>query len=414
MHHGAILPVLSILHICSGSLQGTNLLFECRIMSFIATVFDREEVDADIKLTELLGLLKNLSYFGEDHRLVMAENPFITLNLLSRIPFSNGSSEKNLERFSAILRNLALVPSSRPLLSQQSSLLSAVARKGKYRNKHIHRNVLNFFLALAVDFDSCVILCLHGDGIILSFFKRMLTNETDSVIRKHSVRIIIRLLACEGPASLLIHDTALMKSLSQRALHDISNEVRREACDAIVQISRFIDATMQEHCLILDTLTHLASSPVALGAESLAAALKKQAEQPINRMPMAERKMLLESLAQIAISAGTTNDCKEHACCAIYNLSMEESSRGEMATCSILEALVQNAMMLCRDEQEDSERCILGIKALVNLAEASSNRKVMAIHSRLLQTLVQYAALSRAEDTKNYVKGAIVVLVSEL
>ena len=254
-----------------------------------------------------------------------------------------------------------------------------------------------------------MVICLYGEGMILSLLKRLMMVENDSITRKRAVRVL-RLLACDTSGPLIVHESAILSSLAQRALHDISNEVRIEATDALVRLAAFAKAPMPQHQMVLDALTQLCSSPTAQ-PEVLANAFMMQAAKPENRVPMVERRMLVESLAQIAMSKETTNAAKEHACCAILDLTKEAPSRKRIATCSILEALVLNS----KSRPDNQHPChFFGIKALINLAAAHVNRKVMVNHRRLLQTLVQYAASTTDDDLKRDVKNTILALVVEL
>ena len=224
------------------------------------------------------------------------------------------------------------------------------------------------------------------------------------------------MLACEGSATLLIHDSLLIPCLLERALHDGSHEVRTEATDAIGRLAAFIKAPMAEHQHILDALSHLASSPTTQ-PEVLALALMQQASQPENRASMVERIVLLESLAQVALSTDTTNQAKEYACCALLDLTKQENGLDRLAICSILEALTENSKTGSNrnnDHDNNNQRRVFGIQALVNLAKVRTNRKAMANHNRLLQTLVHFAASSSVREVKSDVKRTILMLVSEL
>lgn len=413
--------ILATFHACSGSRNGTALLFQSGVISSIARIFQRKIIVDDNSLLEAMGILKNLSYYGEESRLEMAEHGTLTLHL-AEIPFShrettttasnNPEKDKVLERLSAIFRNLAVSPSPRPVLARCPQILNAIARMGSHSSRQIQRNILNFLLNVGQDVDSCIILCLHGDGILVNLLKRFMRNDADAAIRKRAVRIL-RMLACEGSATLLVHDSTLIACLLERALHDTSHEVCAEATDAIARLAAFIKAPMVQHNQILDALAHLASRSTTQ-PEVLALALMQQASEPKNRSPMTERGILLESLAQLALSTDTTNQAKEHACCAILDLTKQEMSRARLATCSILEALTQNSTISNRNDHQDDQRRVFGIKALVNLAKVGPNRKAMANHNLLLQTLVLFAASSRDHEVKSDVKKTILVLVSEL
>lgn len=412
MRLGAILSTLSVFHICSGSLQGTSMLLQAGILSCISRSLQHHTND-DNTLLETLGLMKNLSYYGENYRLEMAEHAGL-LPKLAHIPFSHPNNEKALERLSALIRNLAVSTSTRPILAQKSYILNAIARMGSHSSRYTQRNLLNILLSLGQEVDACIILCLHGDGVLINLLKRFLNHETDAAVRKRAARML-RMLACEGSASLLVHDSSLIDCLSQRALHDERQEVRTEAIDAIIRLAAFINAPMPQHKQVLDTFTQLASCS-RTQPEILAQALRKQASQTSNQSSLIERRILLESLAQMALSQRLTNESKELACAALLDLTEHESNRGKLATCSILEALTQNAKIRNQnhDGGNDDPRKLYGIQALINLASVPTNRKAMANHNLLLQTLVLYAASTRDEQIKRNVKKVILMLVSEL
>lgn len=402
-------PILSIFHLASGTSQGTTTLFKTsKLLSSLVDILEEEFIESD-NLMEILGILKNLSYFGEDHRLQIVECPGLIAQLCGQV-CKKKDEERLSEKFSAILRNLAVSPCTRKAMVRQSMLLNAIIQMGSHSNKQITRNILNCCVSLGQDAESCSVISLHGDGIFWNLMKRYMMNETDSTIRKRSARVV-RLLASASAAC--SHDKVLIKALSHRALNDISNDVRTEATDALVKLSESVAAPMPHHELILDALTHLASSPTAI-LETLASAIKMQASHPSNRSVMAERKMLLQSVARIALSSEATNACKEDACRAILYLSELESNRAKIvSTNSILEALVQNSSGRYHIEEQD-KRQLYAIQTLVKLASTSSNRKMMASYNRLLQTLVQYASSSPPGDTKADVKRVILWLVSEL
>jgi hypothetical protein len=80
-------------------------------------------------------------------------------------------------------------------------------------------------------------------------------NETDSTIRKRAARVV------RGRCS---NNKVLMNALSHRAFNDISNDVRAEATDALIKLSESVAERMPHYELILDALTHLASSPTVI------------------------------------------------------------------------------------------------------------------------------------------------------
>jgi hypothetical protein len=330
------------------------------------------------------------------------------LSTLTRIPFSD-ANDKAQERLSAVFRNIAISPDTRILLAQQPDVLSALARLTSYDNRHTLRNTLNTLVSLAMDGDSCLLLVFHGDGILIEAMKRLVTHDGDEVIRKRAARAL-RLMARDTSAPLLVHDTRLMETLSNRALHDTSNDVRIEAAEAFARCAGLIKAPMAQHEAILDALTHLANSPSVL-PEVMARALKDQASHPENRVPMAQRNKLLEALARIATSAEAPRTAKEDVCLALLDLCSEEENQTTLATPPMFNALVQNAVGRREDHRSLRES---SIQTLLNLALIPSNRNKMANHASLLQALLQFAAATADSNLKKKVKAVILQLAAEL
>jgi hypothetical protein len=404
---GVVLPVLSTLHATSGSNYGTLMLLQFAGLLPILVEVLQKKLEGENGLMETLGLLKNVTFYGEDHRQRFVEQPGL-LSTLTRIPFSD-ANDKAQERLSAVFRNIAISPDTRILLAQQPDVLSALARLTSYDNRHTLRNTLNTLVSLAMDGDSCLLLVFHGDGILIEAMKRLVTHDGDEVIRKRAARAL-RLMARDTSAPLLVHDTRLMETLSNRALHDTSNDVRIEAAEAFARCAGLIKAPMAQHEAILDALTHLANSPSVL-PEVMARALKDQASHPENRVPMAQRNKLLEALARIATSAEAPRTAKEDVCLALLDLCSEEENQTTLATPPMFNALVQNAVGRREDHRSLRES---SIQTLLNLALIPSNRNKMANHASLLQALLQFAAATADSNLKKKVKAVILQLAAEL
>ncbi|CAB9509240.1 expressed unknown protein [Seminavis robusta] len=407
------LPVTSILHVCSGSLRGSALLFQCRLVRSIAAFCAGRHLDDPTITRALLGLLKNVSNFGEEHCMEIVENSTLMLFLAS-IPFTTclETDKKSLERLSAIIRNLVVSPSTRTLLANHGNILGSVARMGATSNRHVQRNILSFLLSLCQDMDMCVTVSLYGDGAVLDLLRQLMGIQNNTATRRRAVRVV-RLLAREASGSQVARDTALIATLSQRALHDASNEVRAEATDAISRISSFINVQVSKHHVL--PLMQLASSPLSL-PEVFSLALIKHSAKLIYKLPMEERGLLFESLAQIALSTSSTTPCKQSACSAILDLSREESIRARIASTSVLEALTRNVAI--RTAGNQAQNPFVGIQALTLLATVHQHRLRMATHPCLLRALIHYVTSvptpPQSNGTKRDVKKAIVALVSAL
>lgn len=401
--------IISIWHTCSGSALGAHMLLKCDALlsTIVGVLLDENDVATETKL-EALGLVKNLSYYAEDHRSVLLEHPGM-LTCLSRLPFSR-LCENAMERLSAVFRNLAVAPNTRKIMTQQHDLLNALIRLSSSANRRTTRNTLSTILSLTMEADSCTLLVMHGEGILLSVLARFVLKEDDQVVRRRAARAL-RFLARDKGARLIMCDALLMDTLSQSALHDNSHEVRFEASEAFACCAANIQAPMPHHNAVLHALMKLATDGDFVVADAVARALKEQARHPINRVCMANHDGLLSALSKKALCEVSSIIAKENATCALRDLCTNLPLWNCITTKTVLAALVKNAM-----EQSDESRTVreYAVGALVNLASLASNRKRMVTYTGLLNALLHFAATSSDSAAKSAVKKVILVLVADL
>jgi hypothetical protein len=429
--------VLAIFNIVSACVAGTILLLKCRaaVETVMSILGDHETTDDTV--IEALGIWKNLTYYEEDCRAYLVKASGF-LSSLTALP-SRTMSLKARQRLSGVIRNLAISVECRTLLVAHPTVIGAMIQLMTWEPlsmndtaspdfSNMRRNLLNTLISLAMDHHSALLLILHGDGILLNILKRYLTDGTDTVVRKRSA-CSLRLLANEVSAPLLINDAALMQSLSEAALRDSSPDVRKEAAEAFARCAALVQAEHQPHYqAVLDALTVLAQQrhrPNALSIEVLARAFKEQALHACNRKPMAERSILLDTVAQIALSrdvASTT--ATQDACCALMLLSTEAANLERLArTPIILDALLTNATSYSANsngngnaEHDFTNEKDYAVTTLVNLTAHPTNRKIMVNHGCLLQTMIQVARSipKNRSDVKDVVQLAILLLAKEL
>lgn len=400
------LEIFSTLHLSARCNTGMVLLSKCRGLMAAATTVLRGDERCTKSIMNVLGLLKILTFGLEECRVHLLEEPGL-LTCLHRLPFTF-DDEKIMERTSSVFRNLAATPSVRVVLAQNKDMIAALIRLANQDNPRITRNMLFTLDCLTMESNHCVAMVMNGDGLLLNVLKRLLAEDADQVVRRRAARAL-RHLACDKAIPLLINDTDLMDTLSFRALHDSTPEVRIEAAKAFASCAAFIRAPMPQHAAILESLTNLATERT-LVPEVVAKALKEQALHPLNRVPMAEHMGLLEALATIATRRNGSLAEKEYATSALYELSTEEVNREKMVTTAVLEALVVNV----REQIHENRNTVIrdqSMKALLNLATIESNRKRMVIHDGLLKALVQYAATAPEQENKGRVKKVIMALV---
>jgi hypothetical protein len=405
---GILLPVLSIWHSISSSKVGTHILLQNPSVLLATRDVMRQKMCGKEGLMETLGLLKNITYYGEEYRNRIVEQPGF-LSTITSLPLEE-NCEKVRERLSAVFRNLALSSGTRPVLVQNSEFLTAIASLASSTSLTILRNLLSTLVSLAMDADSSLLIVFHGEGILVEILTRYVTHMEDVTVRRRAARAL-RLVTQETSAPLMVHNNKLMKVLSERALHDSSSEVRAEAAEAFARCASLVKAPMAQHDAMLDALTHLASNPQAIPADVMARALRDQASHSENRKAMAKREALMTALCQIAMSPESSRSAKENVCLAMLDLSSDEGdeTRILITTPLALEALVQNS---AGDNHPRIRQH--AVETILNLAKVSTNRNAMAKQSNLLQSLLQYASATQLNDLKAKVKGTIIHLASEL
>jgi hypothetical protein len=421
---------VTIFNIVTSSSSGTNLLLKCHAaVEMISRILcDIETTDDTV--TQALGIYKNLTYFQEDCRVKLIKSSgFLQSLSLSSI---KSISLKSRQRQSAVIRNLAISVECRSLLVAEPTTVGTLIQLLNWEPqstddssspdfRNMRRNVLNTLVSLTMDHDSALLLIFYGDGILLHILQRYLKVSTDTFLRKKSA-CVMRLLANEASAPLLVHDANLMQSLSDAALRDDSSDVRREAAEAFARCAAFVQLEQQPHYEnVLDALTILVNQRGRLKSfamNSLARALKEQSLHPCNQLPMADRSVLLNAIAQIALLREfESNAAATDACCALMNLSTDKANLEKLAGQEIiLEALLSNASTYTTTHGNFEEGKLYALTTLVNLSNSSNCRRIMIWHGCILQTLIHETRCISDEqsDLKVRLKQATLLLAAEL
>jgi len=396
--------IVSVWHSAANCNTGVAVMIQCRgLMYSISMVLQDAEQCKEATMVSL-GLLKRLTYSAEEPRLQILEQPGM-LTCLAGLPFTI-SNEKAMEWLSSVFRNLAVTPSARVVMAQNTQVLSALIRLASQGNRRTTRNMLCTLDCLMMESDYCVGMVMHGDGTLLNVLKRLVVEESDEVVRRRAARAL-RLLARDKAIPLLINDASLMDTLASCALNDATREVRMEAANAFASCASLVRAPMPQHDAVLKSLTSLAKETRVM-PEVVAKALKEQALHPMNRVPMANHMGLLAALASIAMEELDSVAAKGYAISALHHLSTEEVNQEKMATSEVLEALVKNALDRNHEAREIRDHAM---NALLNLSSIESNLKRMATQEGLLKAFVQYAATAPETESKGAVKKVIMALV---
>jgi hypothetical protein len=274
------------------------------------------------------------------------------------------------------------------------------------------RNVLCTLDSLSLETDSCMLLLLHGDGMILGVLLHFLSTAAgDDVVRRRSARAL-RLLARDKAVPILLNSTNVLNALYHAALHDVSLDVRGEATTAYASCAAKVNADMPLHPHILACLVDLAAGPAQ---ESIALAFKEQVQHAPNRLSIVQNSEFMTAMTFIALQRGASGTARELISSGLEILSRDESLREKLLTEPVLNVLVHNAREQQQQQQEGSSAMSQdAIRALLNLASNESTRKRLVTHKGLLQVLIRFTASCQDAVAKENVKKTMLMLIPQM
>lgn len=443
--NSVLMNVMTIFNIVSSSYVGSNSIIKSRLatetMIRILGNDDNEKLqddnDDDNILIEVLGCFKNLTYYQEEYRMKLIRTPSGFIKNLGLVLKTKAMmSMKSRQRLSAVIRNLAISIECRVILVAHPMIIDTLIELLKFDQpqttingdddtlNNVKRNVVCTLVSLAMDHDSALILIFYGDGILLQILQHHLNASSDVFLRKKSA-CILRLLAHETSAPLLVHDANLMYSLSDAALRDDSSDVRKEAAEAFARCAAFVQVVELQpkyYDSVLDALTILVtrrSQLKTVAIDSLARALREQSSHDSNQRPMADRSVLLDAIAEIAISKEyEMSTASRDAAYALMNLSSNDDNLEKLTSKTlILDALVSIASSYRTnyDESVENEK-MYALTTLINLTRNTNCRKIMIRHGCLVQTMIHEIKYIPTEqrELKDNLKNALLLLASEL
>jgi hypothetical protein len=413
-HLPHLLSMLSVLHSCSATVSGSQHILQSRVtLMRIISIMKSEEI-SDGCLLETLNIVKNISFFGENHRLYLASlHEF--LSSLSSLA-GRTVSESILERVSAILRNLAVAPECRKLLTQSAGILRSLIKMGTCFNHVIIKNCLKALICLAMETESCVTLLYHGNGQLIDVIKRLVRmNHSHTSIRKRAIRLL-RLLSKQKSVHLVAYDNDLLELLSNVVKEDQHDEIRQEAIEAFTHCISVLTSSAPNYKSVLNQLVEWINQR-SISPEMFACAIMEQANFIENGYVLAEQTKIIDILSQIAANVDSPPRARYDACHSLWLLAKEKENQVKlMASHFIVGSLIRNAAAFLDglEEMDASTSCReRAIETIVYLAQCRSNRRTMVNHDKLLQVLIHFVSTTHDYRMKDQVKEVILWLVQE-
>ncbi|GAX18938.1 hypothetical protein FisN_8Hh157 [Fistulifera solaris] len=409
-----LLLMLSVLHSCSATASGSQQILESRVTLMRIISILRYDDISDACLLEALNIFKNISYFGENHRQYLAS----LHEFLSSLGSLSGRTvcESILERVSAILRNLAVAPECRKILTQSAGVLRSLIKMGTCFNHAVIKNSLKALICLAMEEKSCVTLLNHGNGQLVDVIKRLVRiSHNHTSIRKRAIRLL-RLLSKQKSIHLVAYDNDLLDLLSNVVKEDQHDEIRQEAIEAFTHCIAVVTSSAPNYKSLLNQLVEWINQR-RISLEMFACVIKEQASFTENSSVLAEQTKIIDILSQIAANVDSPPMARYDACHSLWLLAKEKENQVKlMASHFIVGSLVRNAADFLDDleEMDTSKSCReRAIETIVYLAQCRSNRRTMVSHDKLLQVLIQFASTTHDYRMKDQVKEVILWLVQE-
>jgi len=357
---------------------------------------------------EALSTMKNITFYAEEYRsMILDLSGFLDCLLHVCLYDSDGECR---ECASAMLRNIAFDNDAKIKMAQNGKLLNVVLKISSDPSSKTKRNAVSIIASLTMLNENNFSFVNHSEGAIVDMLSGLIRIDDDSAIRKRAARAL-RCLCDDETVEFLINRIGLMITLTNAATNDSCQDVRAEAVKTLATYSIKQPACLGGSMKLVDLMVDLSKNTNPSCAQIIAEALMKKAAFPANRTLMIERDGLIEALTRISYANTSTVAAREFSCCALNDLSCEAKNRQKMTCTSVLTSMVKIASF------NDDASLIAqeyAVKVILNLSAEANNRKRMASQKGLLSVLVQRAASSNGNPTKDDVKQAVINLVSAL
>jgi hypothetical protein len=282
------------------------------------------------------------------------------------------------EYASLAIMDLAAAPCNQKPMAQNEKLLGTLVKMVLVEKVASAReSAITAIQNLAFTKENRTRLVVFKEGIVLEALRKALSADKNDKARRRAAGALTN-LACDETAEAMGNHKGLLDTLAVVSTKDENKEVQTRAAMALTKLAASITIKMPNHESLLDALVVASLSPVA---NSVSAVLRVKARDPENRERMARHPGILDTLADICISAGSDIKDKDNSMRALMHLTNESTNRKVMCSKKILDALVKGASLAEPNTEEIRDSAIRSIE---RLATEFSNRAYMARHEGLL------------------------------
>jgi hypothetical protein len=187
------------------------------------------------------------------------------------------------------------------------------------------------------------------NGVALQALKKAMASNADAKARRRAAGALTN-LACEETAEYMGNHKGFLETLALVSSKDENLEVQARASLALSKLAYYITIKMECHESLLDALV---VSSLSAAPNNVSAVLRVKARDPENREILARHPGILDTLADICVSDGSSSKDRHNALRAIMHLINEPKNHKIMCNRAILDALVVGTSL---DELDVSDR----------------------------------------------------------
>jgi len=379
-------------------------------LDMIRIVILDEESNLGTKL-DAVATLKNITYYVDDKRLQILHHPGL-IDALIKLCTVHGD-EMGKEFASAVIRNLAMAPTTKVPMMEYSCLIDVLVELTEDPDLKTRRNAVSAIGSLAIADENSLAFVTHGEGIVLRILKELVEMEEDSIIRRRAARAL-RCFGRKETIEMIVDCRGIVDTLCNVAMHDASTEAKIEAIEALACYISHANEMAPYYNRMLDAMVSIGkSSPPPSCIEALIKTFNTLTCFERHRKPMTDHLGLLQTMSIIANTQKTSSICLEQVASAFHNLAQDEAAREKLASPHILPLLVTIGSTYDNVGNNTLARNY-AILAIINVAIPESSRAQLAKESGLLNSLIRFASTSEDSDSKESAKATIIKLIPSL
>jgi len=408
-NNGSVLKIIKIMNLLSEIDSASNYMASTRVVVTALLVGLQKQAEQQVKF-ETISTFKNISYFAEEHRIQLVQEPLF-IPYIAELSFLSTSNSIR-ELISETLRNLALAQDTKIPMAQQGVLLNVIIHQTEYNSERIKLNAVITLGSLAIPVENNYWLISHSEGAIIGAIIRLM-NDNDSNIQERALKVLKRISRGDN-VLFLIDYSNLLNTLSSLACSEYSTNIRVDAVEIISSLLPYLD---EQSCSSIVKLVRIMINLLINNnhnqkcLEIIFHSLLKVSSSPTISALMVLDTEILQVLTSDLVSDPEIALLVFKMIFNIVSCQSKELRNTIMSSSRVLSMLV-DFVNLYKEGQHRRNISNLAASILVLLSQDEMNRSHLAQHEGLILALVQFVTNTSVEiSVKNEVKNIIVQLV---